>query len=52
MVQVNYLETEYNVSEGNDVAICLMLDGAIDRNVVINISTQDIGSASGEDLSW
>lgn len=49
MVPVRFLEEEYSASEGGDVMVCIELDGSIDREVVINISTQEeVGSASGD----
>ena len=48
MVFVDLLETEYNISEGDVIRFCVLLVGAIDREVVVNISTQDVESALGE----
>ena len=45
---VDFLEPEVSADEGDTVRVCVVLDGAIDREVVVNITTVDIGSASGE----
>ncbi len=40
---------EYSASEGEIVNVCLSLNDAIDRSVVVNVSTSSItGSASGK----
>ena len=46
VVQVNLLENEYLVVEDECVNFCLFLGDEIDRDVHVNISTVDIGSAS------
>lgn len=46
-VTVEFLETLYTVDEGDILRPCLLLNGAIDREVIIRISTHDVQSASG-----
>ena len=50
VVQVELLETEYRVVEEGFVSFCLFLRDMIDRDVQVNISTVDVGSASCEKL--
>lgn len=48
VVGMEFLGADINVTEGSVITFCLNLMGAIDRPVLVNVSTLDIESATGK----
>ena len=43
-VSVGFVQEEYSVTEGGSVTVCVMLEGQIDRAVMVNVSTDNNGT--------